>query len=405
MNKSLSYAKNLAIHSQLLDDQHDISSGARGVGEVIEMLGYIQIDTISVIQRAHHHTLWTRLPDYQPDFLHELQADLKAIFEYWGHAASYLSMSDYRYTLPLKQSYADPKRKWVKNRHEKYKHLYEPILERIRQEGALGSKDFKPQKGKKREGWWDWKPAKIALELLFWRGDLMIKERQNFHRIYDLTERVLPERVDTSVPGDEEMGRFLVYRTLFAHGIACERLIIDHLRLASNRKSIIKLALKNMLKSGEVVHITLEDDEKTDYYALSHVLKSFTEPDSLTSLHILSPFDNFVINRDRIKRLFGFDFALECYVPKAKRKYGYFSLPILWGDTFVARMDSKADRKRNVFIVRNLVFEPEFRKFEAFLTPFSDKLNAFVQFNGCESIEIESVNPPEFKKMLASFIS
>jgi len=159
---------------------------------VIRRLGYVQIDTISVIRRAHHHTLWNRCRGYRADTLHRLQAEERKIFEYWGHAASYLPMEDYRFYIPQMKRYFDPKGKWVKNRYREYGHLMDGMLERIRREGPLGSRDFKSEERTGNSAWGNWKPAKIVLELLFWRGELMVTRRENFHRIYDLTERVLP---------------------------------------------------------------------------------------------------------------------------------------------------------------------------------------------------------------------
>jgi uncharacterized protein YcaQ len=146
--------------------------------------------------------------------LDELLAVDRTIFEYWGHAASYLPMQDYRFYLPRMQSYFNPTGKWERDIYQKVGHMLQHVLERVRAEGPLTSKSFEPPPGEKREGWWDWKPAKVALELLFWRGELMIAERRNFQRVYDLTERVLPDWVDRTVPDDEQLGQFLVRRAL-----------------------------------------------------------------------------------------------------------------------------------------------------------------------------------------------
>ena len=220
---SLRSARRIAFRAQLLDGKGRFPSGKKGVARTIEKLGYVQIDTISVIERAHHHTLWTRRQDYDPRMLHELQAVDRRVFEYWGHAASYLPISDYRYYLPLKRDYRNPRSKWTRQMLEKHGHLMDSVLERIRVEGPLGSRDFEPPPGIKRGTWWDWKPRKTALELLFWRGDLMVRERRNFQRLYDLTERVLPPETDTRIPDEDELGRFLVRRALSAHGVARER--------------------------------------------------------------------------------------------------------------------------------------------------------------------------------------
>ncbi len=399
MKVSLVQARQAAINSQLLSNKNNLAKGKEGVYQVIDKLGYIQIDTISVIERAHHHTIWTRCPDYKPEFLDKLQAKDKKIFEYWGHAASYLPLSDYRYYLNRMRSFQSPHEKWLKEMSDKYGHLMAPVLNRIHKEGALGTKDFETPQGTKKGSWWDWRPTKIALEMLFWRGDLMVKERRSFQKIYDLPGRVLPTEVDTTFPGDEDSGRFFVSRALTSYGIACQKDIKNHIHMVD--KKLINRALKKMLKSGEVTGIDIETLDKKEYFALTNNLDSFNTPDKPEShLHILSPFDNMVILRDRIKELFDFDYTLECYVPPAKRKYGYFSLPILWGNRFIARMDSKADRRNKTFMVRNLVFEPEFNDFNAVLPALYAKLNAFAEFNRCRGITIEKTEPAKLKKIL-----
>ena len=398
---SLEIARRMALHAQLLDGQVALPVGKEGVAKTIEALGYVQIDTISVVQRAHHHTLWNRRSDYEADMLHELQAVDRRVFEYWGHAASYLPMSDYRYYLPRMRSFYAPVKSWEKYFIEKHEHLTGSVLERIQQEGPLSSKDFKPPPGTKRGEWWDWKPDKGALEVLFWRGQLMVTERRNFQRVYDLTERVLPQDVDTRYPDDDELGRFLVHRALSAYGVAHEKEIREHIRAAG--KEVIAQSLADMVESGELIRIEVESFDGLNYYAMPELVEESSQLDKIpTKVRFISPFDNLIIQRERINRLFDFDYTIECYLPAAKRKYGYFSLPILWGDEFVGRLDSKADRKNNVLIVRNLVLEPHFQVSDGFLGGFTEALADFAVFNQCESVEIENVSP---KKLLESIRS
>ncbi|MFA4987130.1 MAG: crosslink repair DNA glycosylase YcaQ family protein, partial [Candidatus Brocadiia bacterium] len=286
--------------------------GKEGVAQVIDYLGYVQIDTIHVIQRAHHHTLWSRRPDYSPEMLHELQAVDRRVFEYWGHAASILPMSDYRFYLPSMRAYRNPRSPWVRERLDNSKHLFDPILDRIRTEGPLATGDFEHNSDEKRGSWWDWKPAKSALELLFWRGDLMISQRRNFTRVYDLTERVLPPHVDTTVPDSRELGRFLVRRALNSFSIAPEREISDHIHGGS---SYVPDALREMVSDGEVVQLQIEGLAGLPVYALPQRIEAAGDSDIAGEVHILSPFDNATIHRRWVKRLFGFDYTIECYVP------------------------------------------------------------------------------------------
>ncbi len=403
MKISLQQARRIAINAQLLDGRTKIRRGKEGVAQTIEKLGYIQIDTISVIERAHNHTLWTRRPDFAPKMLHDLQTGDRRIFEYWGHAASYLPMTDYRFYLPRMRGFLEPHQKWEKQRLEKYGHMMKPVLQQIRDEGPLSSKDFAPPANAKRGTWWDWRPAKVALELLFWRGELMITERRNFHRIYDLTERVLPEGTDTGLPDDDELGQFLVRRALSAYGVARASEIREHIR-GTDKKIIIK-ALHNMVNAGEVTEVSVGRLKNNEYFGLTDRLEASTRLRKTSPrLHLLSPFDNLIIQRERIKLLFEFDYTIECYVPAPKRKFGYFVLPILWGEEFAGRLDPKADRKAKTLLIRNLVLEDGFSDYDAFLPSLAAKLWDMARFNGCKEIRIEKTSPVVIKKGLSSQI-
>jgi uncharacterized protein YcaQ len=388
---SLDEARRLALAGQHLDGAPHLPPGKEGVAQVIEALGYVQIDTISVVARAHNHTLWVRRPDFEPDMLHEIQAIDRRFFEYWGHAASYLPMDDFRYTLPLKEKHRrPPSSKWELERMEKCGHLLEPVMERIREEGPLRSQDFDPPSGTERGTWWDWKPAKIALELLFWRGDLMISERRGFQRVYDLTERVLPDGVDTRMPADDELGRFLVRRALLAHSFAPAREIRDHLRGAS--LGLINATLAAMVEAGEIVPVSVESVENVHFFALPERLEGFDRSGPASqALALLCPFDNAIIQRKRILQLFDFHYTLECYVPEPKRIYGYFVFPILYGERLVGRFDPKADRKARVLTIRRLLFETGFDATDEFLDLLANKLKAFAAFNGCDVVKVEEV--------------
>ena len=199
MKIAVGTSRKLALRAQGLKGRWPpLPGGAKGVEHVIKRLGYVQIDTIAVVQRAHHHTLWARFPNYSPVMLHELQTVKRRVFEYWIHAACYLPMSDYRYYMPRMHSVSKRQTNWFYT--DEGRSITDHVLGRIRNEGPLGAADFKATGTRKRGSWWDWKPAKQALEMLFDMGKLMVTERRNFHRIYDLTERILPSETDTTPP-------------------------------------------------------------------------------------------------------------------------------------------------------------------------------------------------------------
>ena len=390
MKISASTARKLAIRCQELDDRLTLPSSKEGVAQVIEQLGYIQIDTIAVIQRAHHHTLWSRRPDYMPQMLHELQAQDRRVFEYWARAASYIPTSDYRYYLPKMRAFAakPQTRQWL----EENAQLAKNVIDRIRREGPLGSADFSDTRGK-RGSWWDWKPAKKALETFFSMGELMITERRNFQRIYDLKERVLPAGTDTTEPDEDELACFAIRRALNGLGFVSTKTI-------RNTKAISEV-IEEMVDSGEVTPVEIEGLNGEAYYALTkHIGEVAKQLCTQMRLHILSPFDNLVINRGQLKELFDFEYKLECYFPAAKRRYGYFCLPILWGEQFVGRLDPKADRKHKIFIVRKMIFEPDFKDYDDLLPALAEKLHAFAAFNECEQIVVEETVPEKFKASL-----
>lgn len=363
----------------------------------LKRMTYLQIDTISVVARAHHHTLWTRLPDYSKEKLLTLQAKDRTVFEYWSHAAAYLPVEDFRFCLPRMNRYANGKQHWTRPET----HMKDFVYDRIKKEGALRSKDFKKPDNFKA-GMWSWKPAKRALEQLFMEGKLLISERKGFQKVFDLTERVLPSELNTSLPTPSEMADYLILRAIETHGLVTHEQVL-HLRNRET-KNWVKARIPQLLEEEIIEVVQIEGVSGATYYTTPQQLSqlnSFSKfKKKSKTVHILSPFDNAVIQRKRLKELFGYEYTIECYVPAAKRVYGYFSLPILWGTNFVGRLDAKAERKEKTLYLRNLVFEESFNDLEAMLPAFAKKLWAFARFNGCESIEVEKVVPVDFRERI-----
>ena len=397
---SMDQARRLAVQASRLASA-DCGEGKEGIARVIDHLGYVQIDTISVVARAHHHTLWARCPDYDASSLHDLQAVDRRIFEYWAHAIAFLPIDEYRFYLPRMQRHRTSERAWLSDWKQEHGHILDEVLERIRKEGALTSKDFEPPPGTVRGQWWDWKPAKRALEILFWQGDLMISERRKFQKVYDLTERVLPSDIDRTLPTEEELGHFHVVRALRGQGIARAKEIRDAFHIVN--QSQVDKTLEAMCHTGEVMAVSIEG-LKDDYYVLPETMESVSTavPEEA---HILSPFDNLTIQRDRMERLFDFTYTIECYVPAAKRQYGYFVLPILWQDQMIGRLDAKADRKAKTLIVKKLWFEPAFTGIDDALPALADALAQFAEFNGCHSLELGPIVPTGHKRTLKTLVN
>jgi uncharacterized protein YcaQ len=386
MKLSLANVRRLALKCQGLDGGWDLPDGKLGALEVVNRLGYAQIDTLHVVQRAHHHVVWSRFPEYRPEMLHELLVEDRQVFEWWTHAASYIPMNDFRFFAPRMSAHAlNPRHKaWIAENQDVLDH----VVARIRQEGALGTSDFQTPEGHTNASWWSgWKPAKRALEVLFNQGTMLVSARRNFERLYDLRERIVPEGVDRPEPDQTEMDDYVLRRSLGSLGALPER----EVRLwHSTRPS--KTALQRAVDAGLVTLVEVADDGDEPWYVWTAALPALDVPTE-ARLHILSPFDNLIIRRPLVERIYGFHYRMECYVPKAKRKYGYFSLPVLWGDRFVARVDIKADRASKTLIVRHLYFEPDFAAYDEVLEPLAQELHAFAAFNACDDFAVEKVTP------------
>lgn len=375
---SLKEARYLALHNQLLLDTHSAKTKKDLLG-IIEKLGYVQIDTISIIERAHKHVLWTRFPSYRNEMLDELIDKDKKVFEFWDHAAAYMPMKYFRYTLPRKEMYMLRHKEWA----AKNKKLLKLIMERIEAEGPLQSKDF--DGNEKRGLWWDWKPAKDALEYLFHSGKLMAKARKSFQKVYELPEKILTSKIDTTFPGNDELSRHLVMKEINANGFASEKEMIYQ---RHHQRDITKKVIAEMAEEKEIIPLTVEGIDET-YYTTLKLLKQLDSRKDTNNIHILSPFDNIVIQRKRLNTLFNFEYVIECYVPAPKRKYGYFLMPVLYGDSFICRVDAKADRQNDTLKIINIFWEKDFsaKKIQGKLKPLLlNKLTELAAFAGCSNI-------------------
>jgi uncharacterized protein len=365
------------------DEPFAAASAEAAAALAVEQLGYVQIDTISVVERAHHHVLWSRIPAYSPALLPRLTAPLQGpLFEYWAHAASYLCWRDYRHCLPRMRFYAAGKRHWF---DRPSKRLRELVLGRIRDEGPLLARDFEEERGKKG-GWWEWKPAKITLERLCTEGVLMVRERRGIEKVFDLAERVIPPWVDTSEPSPAEHARWLLHQALRAQALVTPG-EVHYLRKVPGRALLSKVVAQEE-ESGAIVRVRVEGMQE-ECFALASLEGSLAAPASPgpARARILSPFDPLVINRKRLSRLFGFEYQVECYLPEHKRRHGYFVLPVLLGERFAARADCKAERERGVLVVKALHLErPRERK--AVLEALRPELQRFAAFNGCAEVEL-----------------
>lgn len=368
----------MVLERQGLLKREPFGRGKAATLRAIEQLGYVQIDTIAVVERAHHHVLRTRVGNYQPEHLERLQREGR-IFEYWSHAAAYLPIADYRFTWPKRQRMVANADRWIRSRNAG---LLRDVLARIREEGPLKARDFEAP-DHAGGGWWNWKPAKGALEQLFMQGDLMTVGRDGFEKIYDLTERVLPADVDTRPPTQREFVEHLLDATLRTQGFATSPAVL-YQRPGADLRTTLQQLFDERVAAASLVPIRLPDGSP-----------AFAEPELLerrapiagNRVSILSPFDNLLIQRKRTRAVFDFDYQIECYVPESKRRYGYFCLPILYRDRLVGRLDCKAHRRDARLEIRDLYIEDDSlrtRPPTEFIEALDEGLARFAADNGCE---------------------
>ncbi|OHX21702.1 winged helix-turn-helix domain-containing protein [Chromobacterium sphagni] len=328
--------------------------------EAVRRMALLQIDTISVVARSPYMVLYSRIGDYPQEWLEQLLAE-GALFEYWAHEACFVPVEDYGLLRHRMLSAESMGWKYSQRWLEQHCADIDNIVEHIRESGPVRSADFE-RKGGKGNGWWDWKPEKRHLEVLFTLGRLMVKERRGFQRVYDLAERVLPGWDDArDLPSPEEARLQMVRNSCRALGLVKAGWVADYYRL---KRAPYGEMLAQLADQGELIAVKVEgwSDEAYVHASLAAELElAAAERLKSGNTAILSPFDPLVWDRKRALELFDFDYKIECYTPAHKRKYGYFTLPILNRGKLVGRLDAKAHRAQGLFEVKSLHLEPGVR--------------------------------------------
>ncbi|MBI4046859.1 MAG: AlkZ family DNA glycosylase [Devosia nanyangense] len=342
-----SQARRIWLHAQRLDEAAPFGEGPEATRLAVEHLGYVQIDTINVIERSHHHILFSRIPGYRRGDLRQAQSMDKSVFEYWTHALSYVPTRDLRFFLPeMKRHKTEPSRWYADANPNDLKRM----LRNIRKDGALSIRDIDDDElVEKDHPWASRKPSKRVLQLGFYNGDLTISERNGMVKTYELMERHFGWNQRPKAATDKQVAEYLLDRALRSQGLVSLESISY---LEAKRKPVFKELIEGRVRRKQLVPVTIEGVEKPQFWATPEVLDAVPEPGQ-ELVHILSPFDPLIIQRKRTSAIFGYDHLFEAYVPKAKRKYGYFSLPVLVGEEIVAALDLKTDRAARKVLIQN----------------------------------------------------
>ena len=375
----------------------------------VEDVGGLQIDSINVVERGHHLTLWSRFGPYDRAAVERIAYRRRLLFEYWAHAACLVPASHYPAWRRAMLDYSVRNRAWgawLKTNRR----VLRAVEDALADGGPLGSADFEHRRAPGSSGgWWNWKPAAHALDYLWMSGRALVHSRSHFRKSFDLCERVMPGAAASEPLTQEAFRRWHLRQSLRALGAASEtdlRMYLTFPRLAAaERRQVLRAALE----AGEVVEVEVEDD-RGRHFALAEDLPALAaagrkrRPAAGTTL--LSPFDSFLWHRDRTRRLFGFDYTLEVYTPGHRRVHGYYSLPIFHDGQLVGRLDPKAHRAERRLEVRAVHFEPWFVKGEAppaaswgavdtdaALAGVGEALRSLATFVGAEDVTLGRVTP------------
>jgi uncharacterized protein YcaQ len=363
-------ARRIWLHAQRLDQRSPFGAGAEATKAAVEHLGYVQIDTINVIERCHHHILFSRIPDYRRSDLTQAQSNDKSVFEYWTHALSYVPTRDLPFYLDEMKGHRSVPSQWYADADPAE---LTKVLRRIRKEGAISIRDVDDEPVEKDHLWASRKPTKKVLQLGFYNGELAISGRDGMVKTYELMDRHFGWPPRPKAATARQIAAYKLDRALRSHGlINASSVLHQKLRYPPEILSLIE----TRARKKELVPVAVEGHDGT-YWAEPAVLEPPAPEAELT--HILSPFDPLIIQRRRTSTFFGYDHVFEAYVPREKRKFGYFTLPVLVGDEIVAALDLKTDRAAGKLLIQawhwvgngnpgahKLLVEEELGRFERF---------------------------------------
>lgn len=343
---SIETAKKIWMKHQGLHKPSAFGSGPLGALKAIKQLGWVQIDTINVIERAHHHILWSRVPNYRPQHLVQLQSQEKSVFEYWSHVLAYFpTESFYFHRLQMESSKVKPN-KWYSSVSIMDR---KRMLERIDVDGPISIRDITDDiLVEKDHEWSSKKPSKKVLQLLFNRGELVISERQGMLKKYEITERHFGTDQEEPIPTEVEVFAYKLERELRAQGIVSIQSMMPMTYKADKVK--MEKLVRAQEEEGKLVRVQIPGMVGEHWMATKERKGKADFNENL--VHILSPFDPLVYNRKRFHFFFNHDYRFEAYLPKNKRTYGYFALPVIIGTELVALIDMKTDREKDQLLIQ-----------------------------------------------------
>jgi uncharacterized protein YcaQ len=407
----------LFLSRQWLDKPRGRRLNARTLGDFARVTGGVQIDSVNVLDRAHHVTLWSRFGEYDRKTLERLIYRKRVLFEYLSHVACFVSPED----LPIWRAFMADVPEHFRKRHG-YPGREQPVVDAVEQaiaeRGPLGNADFeRPAHMGKGGGWWTWKPATHALDYLWKAGRIGVHSRRHFHKRFALMSKVLPGAAAIEPLPLEEARRQRVLRSLSAMGAAALDDLHAYWTWPRWFAKDMRLMLASLLREGRVSELAVEG-QRSPWFARTEDLEALQEADRRRApsrgTTLLAPFDSFLWHRDRTLRLWGYFYRIEIYVPGHLRSHGYYSLPVLHNGQLVGRVDAKTQREAGVLEAKHVHLEPWLAKAQAppyphwgnvdrdeVLAGIADALRSLTKHVGCDDVKLGRVTPGKLKPALA----
>lgn len=379
-------ARKIFLERQGLSRPPQRALGKAGLYDLIHDLGFVQVDSIATVERAHHQILFSRNQTYRPEHLTALLEKDRTLFEHWTHDASIIPSAFFPYWKHrFVRREARILENWAKWQGEGFDQAFDETYEKIRARGPIMAREVKAE-DHKSGGWWNWHPSKTALEFLWHTGKLAIAGRDNFQKVYDLSESVIPPEHFLAEVDHNAFIDWACRQALTRLGFATHGEIAAFFDLVTPQEA--KAWVENHRDELEDVLIETVDGKPRASFALAESLPALLDPpEPPARIRTLSPFDPLIRDRNRTERLFGFFYRIEIFVPEPKREYGYYVFPLLESDRLIGRIDMKADRKAGVLDVKRLWLENGVKPSAGRLERLEAELVRLAKFAGVERVE------------------
>jgi uncharacterized protein len=403
MTVSLDAARALAVIKQGLH-QRPVLADKSALIDSIRRIGLLQLDTVNVVARSHYLTMLSRVGLYDPADLDALLYPDRLVFENWAHALCLIPVEDYDYFAPIILARRNQTEYWKREYlGDNPQAVLDMVMTEIKTRGAVSAKDFANSQNH-RSSWWNLKPEKIALSILFMRGHLLVDRREKFQIYYDLAERVIPASMTTMVCTIADWERWSILRSIGCLGIATAKHASDYYR---HKMPVTRAMLKILVEDGLIISLNVTGWQEQAYMLsgdlplVESIIRDEHQPILTT---FLSPFDNLTWNRIRLQELFGFEYSLGLYLPAKQRKHGYYVMPILHNGRFVGRLDPKADRKTNTLVLESISLDQGEQLTDELLSGIVHALREFMAFHGSQHLTIQQSVPKRLKTSILKSI-